>query len=188
SNSVISGSSYNPRLGSNSWAVSGKKTKSGFPILANDPHLNLSLPNIWIEMQLSAPGMNVYGVSIPGTPAIVIGFNENIAWGITNGSDDVKDWYKLKITNDYKKYEFDGKWLDLGYRIEEIKRRGQPSFYDTVYSTVHGPIVNNKSFPGTDPDMMDMALRWELHQPSNEFVTFIKLDKAQNYNDYKEAI
>jgi len=80
-NSVIAESAWNPRLGSNSWAVSGKMTASGFPILANDPHLNLSLPNVWMEMQLNAPGVNVYGVTIPGTPAIIIGFNENIAWG-----------------------------------------------------------------------------------------------------------
>jgi penicillin G amidase len=188
SNSETPPTTYNPRLGSNSWAVSGKKTKSGFPILANDPHLNLSLPSIWIEMQLSAPGMNVYGVSIPGTPAIIIGFNENIAWGLTNGSDDVKDWYKLKITSDYKKYELDGKWLDLGYRLEEIKRKGQTTFYDTVFTTVHGPIVNTKSFPGKDPEMIDLALRWELHQPSDEFLTFIKLNAAKDYKDYKEAI
>jgi penicillin G amidase len=188
SNSIIPPSSYNPRIGSNSWAVSGRKTKSGFPILANDPHLNLSMPSIWVEMQLSAPGMNVYGVSIPGAPAVIVGFNENIAWGLTNGSDDVKDWYKLKITNDYKQYELDGKWVDLKWRVEEIKRKGQSTFYDTVYSTVHGPIVNNKSFPGNNPDMMDMALRWELHHPSNEFLTFIQLNGARNYNDYKEAL
>jgi penicillin amidase len=188
SNSVISESKYNPRLGSNSWAVSGKKTKSGFPILANDPHLDLSLPSTWMEMQLSAPGVNVYGVSIPGTPAITIGFNENITWGLTNGSDDVKDWYKLKITSDYKKYELNGKWLDLGYRVEKIKRRGQSTFYDTVFTTVFGPIVNTKNFPGKEPEMMDLALRWELHRPSNEFLTFIKLNAAKDYKDYKEAI
>lgn len=187
-NSVIEESAWNPRLGSNSWAVSGKKTKSGFPILANDPHLNLSLPNVWMEMQLTAPGMNVYGVTIPGTPAIIIGFNENIAWGITNGADDVKDWYKLKISPDYKKYELDGNWLPLQMRVEAIRRRDQPVFYDTVYSTMHGPIVYNKSFTGKDVDLADMALRWELHRPSNEFLTFIQLNKAKNYNEYKAAI
>lgn len=187
-NSVIAESAWNPRLGSNSWAVSGKRTRSGFPILANDPHLNLSLPNVWMEMQLSAPGMNVYGVTIPGTPAIIIGFNENIAWGITNGADDVKDWYKLKISPDYKRYEMDGRWLNLQVRKEVINRKGQPVFYDTVYSTVQGPIVYNRSFQGKDPDMMDMALRWELHRPSNEFLTFIQLNRAGNYQEYKAAL
>ncbi len=186
--SVIAKSSYNPSLGSNSWAVSGKKTKSGFPILCNDPHLNLSLPAIWVEMQLSMPGMNVYGVSIPGTPAIIIGFNENIAWGLTNGCDDVKDWFKLKISSDYKKYAFDGKWRDLDFTVEEIKRKDQKTFYDTIYHTVHGPIVNNKGFTGSNPKLIDHALKWELHNPSNEILTFIKLSKAKDYNDYKKAI
>lgn len=188
SNTILPVDSYNPRLGSNSWAVSGKKTKSGFPILASDPHLNLSLPGIWLEMQLSAPGINVYGVSIPGTPAVTIGFNEKIAWGITNGADDVRDWYKLKLSGDASKYEFDGKWRDLVYRVEEIKRRGDPIFYDTVYSSIQGPIVISRNFVGPDPDMIDNALKWELQRPSNEFLTFIRLSRAKNYDDYKQAI
>ena len=186
-NGTISKSSYNPKLGSNNWAVSGKKTKSGFPILCNDPHLTLSFPCIWVEMQLSSPDMNVYGVSVPGTPAVTIGFNENIAWGMTNGATDVLDWYKLKITEDYKKYEFDGKWIDLTYRIEEIKRKGRESFYDTVYSTIHGPLIITKNF-SPDPELMNYASRWALQNPSNEFKTFIQLSKAKNYEDYKKAI
>jgi penicillin G amidase len=188
SNSVLTKDSYNPRLGSNSWAVSGNKTASGYPILASDPHLNLALPSIWLEMQLSAPGNNVYGVTIPGTPAIIVGFNENIAWGITNGSDDVKDWYKLKVSNDYKKYELDGQWLDFTYVIEEMKSRTQKAVYDTVSYTVHGPVVYDTSFKGQNPDLQFCALKWELHNPSNEFATFIKLNKAANYQQYREAI
>lgn len=187
-NSVLAKDSYNPRLGSNSWAVSGKKTTTGFPILASDPHLNLTAPSIWLEIQMSAPGINVYGVSIPGTPAVIIGFNENIAWGITNGSDDVKDWYKLKISGDYKKYEFDGQWQDFTYVIEELKRRTQKPLYDTVAYTLHGPVVHDTSFRGLSPDLIYCALKWELHNPSNEFATFIKLNKATNYQEYKEAI
>ena len=181
-------SSYNPKLGSNSWAVSGKKTKSGNPILCNDPHLNLTLPSIWVEMQLVCGDMNVYGVSIPGTPSIIIGFNKNIAWGITNGADDVKDWYKMKLKSDYSKYYFDGKWIQLDYKIEEIKRKEQQTFYDTIYYSVHGPIVFDKSFPNIGEGLAEHALKWELNSPSNEFSTFIKLNEAKNYSDYKEAI
>lgn len=188
SGAVIAKSTYKPKLGSNSWAVSGKKTQSGFPILCNDPHLNLSLPSIWVEMQLSSPEENVYGVSIPGTPAIIIGFNENIAWGTTNGADDVKDWYKLKINEDYKKYELDGKWLDLNISVEEIKIRGRRPFYDTIYRSIHGPIMHTRDFPGYQPDLMNHALRWELHNPSNDILCFIRLNKAKNYVEYKEAI
>jgi penicillin G amidase len=188
SGTIIPDNNYNPRLGSNSWAVSGKKTRSGFPILCSDPHLNLSLPSIWMEMQLISPDVNVYGVSIPGTPAVIIGFNENIAWGETNGEDDVKDWYKLKISPDYKRYEMDGRWLDLDTTIEEIKRRDQSSFYDTIYHTIQGPIVYDKSYPVGHSDLSNYALRWDLHRPSNEFLTFIRLAKAKNYQDYREAI
>ena len=187
-NTVVTKSTYNPKLGSNSWVVSGKKTKSGFPILASDPHLGLNLPCFWVEMQLTSPEVNVYGASIPGTPSIIIGFNKNIAWGITNGADDVKDWYKLKITDDYKKYELDGKWVDLKYRLEKIVRRGHQVFYDTVYTSVHGPIVSTSSFAGRQPEMKNFALKWTLHEPSNEFLSFIKLNKAADYKGYKDAI
>jgi penicillin amidase len=186
-NPIVSKNGYNPRLGSNSWAVSGKKTTSGSPILCCDPHLNLTFPCVWLEMQLNAPEVNVYGVSIPGTPAAIIGFNQDIAWGVTNGATDVKDWYKLKINESYTKYEFDGKWLDLKYEVEEIKRKGESSFYDTVYYTVHGPVVNNKSFPETK-EYLNYALRWEVQNPSDEFQTFIKLNKAKNYEDYRTAL
>ena len=179
---------YNPRLGSNSWAVSGRKTKSGFPILANDPHLGLSLPSIWVEMQLSAPGINVYGVSIPGTPAVIIGFNRDIAWGLTNGADDVKDWYKLKMSVDHNRYELDGRWYPLSERVDTIRRKGQQPFYDTVYSTVIGPVVSDEHYPGRHPDLMYCALWWQMHRPSNEFLTFLQLGKAKNYADYKAAI
>jgi len=188
SGSVISKSDYNPRLGSNSWAVSGKKTRSGHPILCSDPHLNLSLPAIWLEMQLCAPGINVYGVSIPGTPAVIIGFNRDIAWGVTNGADDVKDWYKLKISSDYGKYELDGQWKNIDRRVEEIRRRGEKPFYDTVYNTVQGPIVSTKSFPGEHPEYLDHAMHWMMARPSNEFLTFILLNKAHNYDDYERAL
>ncbi|NSL91002.1 penicillin acylase family protein [Chitinophaga sp. Mgbs1] len=179
---------WNPSLGSNSWVVSGKKTRSGRPILCNDPHLNLTMPAIWLEMQLSAPGVNVYGVSVPGTPAVVIGFNEDIAWGITNGSDDVKDWYKLKISADYKKYELDGQWTDLKSRTEEIKVRGRKTVTDTVYMAAQGPVVYTAAFKGADRARVNHALRWSLHIPSNEILAYIKLNRARNYSGYQQAI
>jgi len=188
SGTISEGSSYNPKLGSNSWVVSGEKTRSGHPILCSDPHLNLTLPSFWLEMQLSSPEQNVYGVSIPGTPAVIIGFNKDIAWGITNGADDVKDWYKLKISNDYRKYEIDGQWMDMEFTVEEIKRLGQASFYDTIYHTVQGPVVYDKNFSGQHPELRGFAMRWELHQPSNEFLTFIRLNKARDYGGYRDAI
>jgi len=80
--------------GSNNWAVAGSKTKSGAPILCNDPHLELSFPSIWYEMQITTPTMNAYGVSFPGIPGVVIGFNDSIAFGFTNSQRDVRDYYE----------------------------------------------------------------------------------------------
>lgn len=82
-------------IGSNNWAISGAHTASGKPILCNDPHLALNLPSLWYEMQLTAPGINAYGASLPGAPGIVIGFNEKISWGFTNNYRDVKDFYEI---------------------------------------------------------------------------------------------
>jgi penicillin amidase len=179
---------FNPRLGSNSWVVSGRKTVSGHPILSCDPHLNLTLPSLWLEMQLTAPGLNVYGVSIPGTPSVIIGFNEHIAWGLTNGQDDVKDWYKLNITNDYKLYQLDGEWLPLKHRIEKIEIRGRKPLLDTVYQSIQGPIVSDKSFPGPRPELLNHAMHWELDNASDEFLTFIKLSRTRDYVDFQDAI
>src|SRR5690606_14896325 len=76
-------SDRDPGIGSNNWAISGSKTASGAAMLSTDPHLTLSLPSIWYEVHLNAPGINVYGISLPGVPSVIMGFNENIAWGNT---------------------------------------------------------------------------------------------------------
>ncbi|MEX2398166.1 MAG: penicillin acylase family protein, partial [Balneolales bacterium] len=86
-----------PGIGSNNWAVDGSKTESGSPMLANDPHLNLTLPSLWYEVQLHSPTVNVYGASLPGAPAVIIGHNEHIAWGVTNTGADVMDIYEIEF-------------------------------------------------------------------------------------------
>jgi penicillin G amidase len=187
SSPLIRDNGYNPRLGSNNWAISGNKSKTGNPILANDLHLNLTLPSIWLEMQLSSPAMNTYGVTIPGIPSIVVGFNSNLAWGITNGSTDSKDWYKMKVSLDYERYELDGQYYDLDKRIEHIKVRGTKAFSDTVYYSVHGPIVEDESIQ-INEGAEYYALSWGLHNVSNDILAFIKLNKAETYSDYKNAI
>src|SRR5204863_6622241 len=85
----------NPTTGSNNWAVDGSKTATGSPILCGDPHLNLSLPSIWYAIQLNAPGINSMGVSLPGAPGIIIGFNDSIAWSVTNAQRDLVDWFRI---------------------------------------------------------------------------------------------
>ncbi|MBL4649159.1 MAG: penicillin acylase family protein [Aureispira sp.] len=175
--------SFSPKgIGSNNWAVSGKKTVSGNPILCNDPHLKLNLPSIWFEIQLSTPEFNTYGASLPGAPGIISGFNEDIAWGVTNVSHDVKDWYAIQWKDDTKaEYWFDSTYKKSSTIIEEIKVRGAESVFDTIYMTHFGPVVHSVG-------KQDFVLRWTLHDASTEPLTFLKLIKSKNYNDYKDAI
>jgi len=175
-------------IGSNNWAVSGSKTATGSPILCNDPHLQLNLPSIWYEIQLSTPQFNVYGVSLPGAPAVIIGFNDSIAWGVTNGTQDVKDWYKVFFKDaSRKEYLFDGLWKEATIRIEEIKMKGKKSFFDTVVYTHYGPVVYDTLLT-KDTFALNLAARWTGIDPSNELMTFYYLNRARNYADYLEAI
>ena len=91
-----------PDNGSNNWAVSAEKSASGNPMLANDPHLGLNLPSIWYVMQLVTPDHNVMGATLPGALGVIIGFNDHIAWGVTNATRDVKDWYTISFTDESK--------------------------------------------------------------------------------------
>ncbi len=179
-----------PDNGSNNWAISGSKTKSGYPILCNDPHLGLNLPSLWYEMQISTPTFNVYGVSFPGAPAIIIGFNDSCAFGFTNSERDVRDYYEIKFRDDSRKeYWFNNEWQKTTFRIEHIKIKGGVDFIDTVAYTNIGPVMYDKSFNGKkSTNNKYYAVRWKAHDPSNELKMFTLLDKAKNYNDYYEAI
>ncbi len=175
--------------GSNNWAVSGKKTKSGAPILCNDPHLDLTLPAIWYEIQITTNTMNAYGVSFPGIPGVVIGFNDSIAFGFTNAGRDIRDFYELKFKDQSKKeYWFNKEWKTADQRIEEIKIKGQPSLFDTVAYTVFGPVTYDASFSTPLTGGKAIATRWIAHLPSNELLMWHYLDRAKNYTDYYNAL
>lgn len=180
----------NPNNGSNNWAVSGKKTRSGAPILCNDPHLALTLPSIWYEMQLSTPTMNVYGATFPGSPNVIIGFNDNIAFGFTNAGRDVKDYYQVRFKDATKKeYWFNGKWEPTMLRIESIKIKGEATLNDTVAYTIFGPVMYDQNFPSADSaNKTAIAVRWVAQEPSNEGAMWLKLDRAKNYTEYLDAI
>ncbi|RMF03832.1 MAG: penicillin acylase family protein, partial [Bacteroidetes bacterium] len=105
-------------IGSNNWALSSYKTATGFPLLANDPHLRLTLPSIWYEVQIHTSASNSYGVSLPGLPGILIGFNEKSAWGITNVGQDVLDWYRIAWTDStHNHYWLDGEATPVNWVI-----------------------------------------------------------------------
>ncbi|PWU00770.1 MAG: penicillin acylase family protein [Bacteroidetes bacterium] len=178
-----------PDNGSNNWAVSGAKTQSGSPILCNDPHLDLSLPSIWYEMQIATSQMNVYGTSLPGVPGILIGFNDSIAFGFTNSQRDVRDYYSIKFKDSSRKqYWFNNQWVDSKPRVEEIKIKGQPSVFDVVAYTVFGPVIYDSGFKSHYPDLDAVALRWKAHDPSNELLMWYYLNRAKNYQEYYSAL
>ncbi|WP_430467773.1 penicillin acylase family protein [Winogradskyella ouciana] len=177
----------NPDNGSNNWAVSGEKSATGHPILANDPHLGLNLPAIWFVMQLSAPNHNAMGATIPGALGVISGFNQHIAWGETNATRDVIDWYKIEFNKDRTQYKYDGQWKDLTIRVEDIKIKGKESFKDSVLYTHHGPVVYDQNFM-SDEELVGYAMKWIGHEGGNNQKTFLELNKAKNYDDYVDAL
>ncbi len=177
-----------PGVGSNNWAVAPGKTKNGAAILANDPHLSLNLPSLWYAMQLSTPEFTVKGATLPGALGIISGFNENIAWGVTNATRDTRDWYYIQFKNeDRTEYLYNDRWIQSTFRIEEIKIKGQAPFKDTVIYTHHGPVVFDRSFRGDRQDV-NLALKWTAHLESNEQKTFLLLNKGKKHEDYLEAL
>lgn len=171
--------------GSNNWAVNGSKTASGNPILCSDPHLNITLPSIWYEIQISIPEYNVYGVSIPGSPGIIIGFNEHIAWGMTNVGHDVSDWYRIHWKDESRnEYLYDGEYRKSEMVVETYKIKGAPDVKDTIYYTHLGPV----SYTKKDDLYQDLAFHWLGSYPSNDVKMFFNLNKAKNYDDYRNAL
>ncbi|MCA1621329.1 MAG: penicillin acylase family protein [Acidobacteria bacterium] len=174
---------------SNNWVVSGKRTASGKPLLANDPHLAPSAPSIWYMVHLSAPGLRVAGVTAAGAPGVIIGHNERIAWGMTNLGPDVQDLYREKFDPaSPRKYMTPAGWRDAEVRREEIKVRKSPAGTETevvaheVLVTRHGPVVLQR---GGD----SYALRWTALSPSaTEFTAFYKLNRARNWKEFQEAL
>jgi len=177
----------NPRNGSNNWAVAPTKSASGNAILANDPHLGLNLPSIWFVMQLSTPSHSVYGATLPGAMGVIIGFNEDISWGVTNATRDVKDWYKIEFQNEKRDtYKYDDQWKKTSVRLEEIKIKGKETFIDSVIYTHHGPVSYDKNFRNDD-ELKGYAMKWAGHIGHNFTDLFYKLNRAKNYDDYLNA-
>lgn len=180
--------------GSNNWAVSGKKTKSGAPILCNDPHLGLNLPSLWYEIQISTPAFNAYGASFPGAPGVIIGFNDSCAFGFTNGGRDVRDYYEIKFKDDKREeYLFNGEWRKSRFRIDTIKIKDKKDFIDSVAYVQLGndwcPVMYDKSFSGgRNTNNKYYAVRWKAHDASNELKIFNMLNHAKNYGDYQAAV
>jgi penicillin amidase len=172
--------------GSNNWVVSSKLSQNGRAMLANDPHLPLQLPSIWIEMQLKTPDMNVAGFGLPGTPGIIIGRNEKIAWGVTNGMIDDSDYFIEKIDTVKRKYLIDLLEKDLIVRNNQITVKDQELIFFNIFKTKNGPILN-KIFPEIKLPQL-VSFKWTGWEFSDEQQTFIRLAKARNWQEFNDAL
>jgi penicillin amidase len=176
--------------GSNNWALSGRRTASGHPLLSSDPHLGMNLPSLWYEIQLVSPESNAYGVSLPGAPSVIIGFNEHVAWGATNAETDVLDWYRMEFRDETgREYRHGDDWLPTRVRTEEIGVRGGETVMEEVLYTHHGPVSYRDGEEPFDSDIPPgAAMRWAGHDASNETGAFLRLNRARNYDDYVKAL
>ncbi len=183
--------SPHPSNGSNNWAVTGKKSTTGLPILSNDIHLGLSLPALWYELQLVSPTQNVYGVTLPGAPGVILGFNQSLAWGVTNGGTDVLDWYELRFRDERKsEYLFDGDWRPVLSQEHFIHIKGELKPEVLITRNTHlGPIVYDESeVPLNALIPRGLAMRWGALDPSNELKNFLMLNRARTTKACREAI
>lgn len=168
--------------GSNNWVVSGAHTATGKPLLANDPHLELVLPDIWYAVHLTAPGWNVTGVALPGEPLVIIGHNDRIAWGFTNNGADVQDLYIESFDPaNFPNYRANGQWVKADVRTERIKIRGQADQILNVYTTRHGPIVERDGSTG-------YALQWTALDSGGLSHSYMWMSRAQNWQQFKDAL
>ncbi|MCR8969059.1 penicillin acylase family protein [Facklamia sp. 7083-14-GEN3] len=173
--------------GSNNWVLAGDKTKSGQPILADDPHLGLSTPSVWYQMVLKSPTQSVSGVIFAGIPGIILGNNEDIAWGVTNYGPDVQDLYiEKRNPNAPSQFELDGEYYPAEVVNHQIKVKGQdPIDYKIEYSK-NGIIVDDLvkiKNPNTS-----VSMRWTAHEASNELDAILTLNKASNWEEFEEGL
>jgi penicillin G amidase len=168
--------------GSNNWVVSGAHTASGKPLLSNDMHLDLHIPNVWYEAHLTAGDFDVAGVTLPGVPFVIVGHNRYIAWGFTNLGPNVEDLYIEKF-NDKGEYLTPQGWVQPEHRKEVIRVKGKPEVNVDVEITRHGPIISD-IIPG---EKRKLALKWIIYDPQAAGAPFFAVDSAKNWQDFRAA-
>ncbi|ETP68473.1 beta-lactam antibiotic acylase [Planococcus glaciei CHR43] len=174
--------------GSNNWVVSGDKTESGKPLLADDPHLGLSTPSIWYQMHLESPEQNVSGVIFAGIPGIILGHNEQIAWGVTNVGPDVQDLYiETPNPDDPTQFRYEGEWEQAEVRDEPIQvKDGETEDFEVVV-TRHGPIISNVLYKEEDPGAL-FSMQWTALEPTLELQAVLSFNKASNWEEFETAL
>ncbi len=190
-------------LGSNNWVIAGSRTSTRMPILANDPHLSIQMPSIWYEVGLHCVEktadcpVEVTGFSFAGTPGVIIGHNDRIAWGFTNVDPDVQDLYIERVNPDNPlQYEVNGEWVDMEVREETIRVAGGDPVTIQVRATRHGPIISDvyKGLAGFEkragvdvPSAYAIALRWTGLEPIRTLESILGLNLAQTWDEFRAA-
>ena len=172
--------------GSNNWAVAPQKSETGKPLLANDMHLGLNAPGIWYQMHQVVDGkLNVTGVVLPGQPLVIVGHNERIAWGMTNVYVDETDFYLETINPENpNQYRYNGEWKDMEIRPEKIAVKGGDTVTKEIRFTHRGPIVSGfKKIEGEA-----ISMQWTGNMYSNELRTVYLLNRAANWDDFRNAL
>jgi penicillin amidase len=167
-------------IGSNNWVVNNTKTQNKKNILANDPHLYLTLPEAFYEAHLVTDAFKVYGFTIPGVPVIVSGHNDKLSWGITNGEWDLVDRYKLQVKND-SLYLYEGKWIPFEVKNYTIKIKGKPDYIEKYKSTVQGKVIKEENG-------QYYAQHWYAAEKSNSVKAMYEVMKSQNWNGFSTAL
>ncbi len=180
--------------GSNAWAVDGSRTLSGYPILAGDPHMGLSMPGHWYELHLSLNGRNISGGTLPGAPLIVLGQNKEFAWSLTNMMADDTDFFlERPDPEDENRYIVDYQngipitqpfdWVETVLRVKDEDDR-----IHRVRTTRHGPVISD-IYPNQDltGDHM-ISLSWTGHEVSHELWALYQINWSENINEFREAL
>lgn len=182
-------------VGSNAWVVDGSKTNSGYPLLAGDPHLGLSMPGKWYEVHLNLNGKNVSGATLAGVPGIIIGQNDEMAWSLTNIMADDTDFFLEKIDpQDRGRYVADSlsdssaTYLYFDKIREVIKVKDADDVMLETRFTKHGPIISDIYPENELTDDQLIAMRWTGHDMSNEFRTLYQINWANTFQDFKDAL
>jgi penicillin G amidase len=183
---LASGATEEPgdALGSNNWAVAPRRTRNGAALLAGDPHLELTLPSIWYEAHVVVPGqLDVYGVTIPGAPGIIIGFSRDVAWSFTNVESDVVDYF-VEVVDDPRhptRYRLDGGWKSLDPRVETYRdARGDVVAIDTVRYTHRGPLLREGP--------LWLSMRWTAHDATNETDALMRATQSHTVAQWLDAM
>lgn len=176
-------------IGSNSWVLGGAMTKSGSPILCNDPHLGFSQPAVWFEMHLVGGRFDVAGVTLAGVPLVILGQNQHYAWGFTNVMVDDTDFY-VEVTDDAHpdQYFYDGEWRDMTIHEEIIPVKGAEPVLFEVRETHHGPIINDVHKVLASNQQAPVSMSWVGNYLTNEVEAFFGLNLASNWDEFSEAV